>query len=200
MQPATTFTPFLDRRRHTAVPIPPMPPLTKAMRRSTGAPASREASAPGRAIVAAVAVVMVRLPLNKVRHAPRGRDVTAGGLCHAMLDVAPGRGLDRFVLGIAQARARLHALTAEALEPRAPDGLPASRCFRFGGEPRLRAAGQLPARPLAALPFRGGIDDPGDVAARPEHETHVALEQLRRAVRRAPGHDVVLARREHIGG
>src|SRR5438477_523614 len=99
-----------------------MPPLTKATRRLTGSPASREGSAPVRAIVAAVAVVMVRLPLDQVRHAPRRRDVTTGGLCHAMLDVAPGRGLDRFVLGIAQARARLHALAAEAFEPRAPVG------------------------------------------------------------------------------
>src|SRR2546428_13626065 len=78
-QPATTLTPFPDGPRHTAVPIPPMPPLTKAMRRLTGSPASREGSAPVRAIVAAVALVMVRLPLDQVRHAPRGRDVTAGG-------------------------------------------------------------------------------------------------------------------------
>src|SRR6266853_6869092 len=171
MQPATTFTPFLDRRRHTAVPIPPMPPLTKAMRCLTGSPASREGSAPVRAIVAAVALVIVRLPLSSSACAPWARG-HGRRLCRAMLYVAPGRGLDRFVLGIAQAHARLHALTAEAFEPRAPVGPPASRLFRCGGEPRLRVAGRLPAGPVAAFVFRGGIDDPGDVAARPEHETH----------------------------
>src|SRR5713101_3108469 len=95
-----------------------MPPLTKAMRRLTGAPESWEGSAPVRAIVAAVAVVMVRLPL-KFGRVLRG-NATGCGLCHAMLHVAAGRGLDRLVFGIAQARARLHALTTEAFEPCAP--------------------------------------------------------------------------------
>src|SRR5262249_52393241 len=112
--------------------------------------------------------------------------------------VASRSALQRLELRAPQALSRLDSLAAEASEPSAPVGPPASGFLRCAGQPVVSIRAQAGAGPLARLVSRGRMDDPGDVPAGAEHEGRLAVDQLGTAVSRAPGNDMVFARGEYV--
>src|SRR5471032_1381710 len=120
-------------------------------------------------------------------------------LCAGLPDVAPGRGLDRLVLRIAESlgsRFRLAGLRFQPLHPVCP---PAAWVRLCGRKPGFRVDAQFTIGPEAALVLRCGVDHARNMTARAKHELSLpAADQLRRAIRAFPRHDVVLQRGEHI--
>src|SRR2546429_272856 len=117
---------------------------------------------------------------------------------HTLLMVmAAGRSLDRFVPCVAGARGRFALAAAVAVEPFRPARPPAALVLAGLREPRFRLLGVRGADPVAAPVLRRGIHHARDVPARAEDEGLVlTAHEMHRAIRRAPGNDVVLARRE----
>src|SRR5262244_1458561 len=165
-----------------------MPPLPKAMRCFRPFPSA------GSALARELGLVAVAVVMN-----PSLSECLARGSSDPVLHIAARRRLQRRVLGAARPRPRLYASAALAREPRVPVVPPAAGAFRGTREPVVGFRRQAVTGPVAALVLRGGIDDAGDVAARPEHEALLALDKLSRLVSRAPGNNVILARRQDIG-
>src|SRR6266853_3424994 len=109
--------------------------------------------------------------------------------------VTSGGRLDARVIGIAGRIGCRHFGACQMPEPLAPLGPPAARHILRGLEPPVRIGSCGASDPVVALVLGRGIDHPCNVAASTEDEGRVAGKQLRRSVRRAPGHDVVFARR-----
>src|SRR5512137_3121259 len=123
-----------------------------------------------------------------------------------LFDVATGRRLDHLVFRAAVLLRRGLHRAAELRQPLAPVGPPAAGMLDRVVQPGLRVRWQrvVPAGPVAALVLRRRIDAARDVAAGAEHVAHAARlaaagHQARRSVGGLPRHDVVLARREHVG-
>src|SRR5690606_31286284 len=116
----------------------------------------------------------------------------------ALLDVAAGGWLDRSIFDIAGRRWCRALAAGMPGKPFRPDGPPAAAAFLRFLEKTLRVLGVTSRRPVAAALLVRRVHDARHMPARTEDERLVAAAQkAERAVRGAPGHDVVLARGEH---
>src|SRR5512134_884438 len=126
--------------------------------------------------------------------------ISLSRLACLLFDVAPGRGLDRRVPGVARVLRRLALAAAVPGEPCRPLRPPAAGLLRRLREPGVRVGGIRPAGPVAALALGRRVDHAGHVPGRAEREGLFAAQQLERAIRRAPRHDMVLARGDEEAG
>src|SRR5512134_551367 len=126
--------------------------------------------------------------------------ISLSRLACLLFDVAPGRGLDRRVPGVARVLGRLALAAAVPIEPGRPLRPPAAGLLRRLREPGVRVGGIRPAGPVAALALGRRVDHAGHVPGRAEREGLFAAQQLERAIRRAPRHDMVLARGDEEAG
>src|SRR5450631_1250038 len=109
-------------------------------------------------------------------------------------DVTSRGRLDAPVLAVSQCTARGDLAPRVPFDPGAPLRPPASRHVARRRQPALRIRPGGTIDPVVALVLRRGIDHAGDMAARAQHESRVAREQLRRRISRFPWNDVVFAR------
>src|ERR1700742_2911741 len=111
-----------------------------------------------------------------------------------LLHIAPGRGFDHRIAGVARLRRRSNGAAGVALHPAVPIGPPAAAFLLRFLQPLHWLTREIVMGPVAALVFRRRIDDAGDVAAGCQHEARVLADQSFREIGALPRHDMVLAR------
>src|ERR1700749_1034796 len=95
---------------------------------------------------------------------PNWRDLRLRSI-RLLLHIAPRRGLDHRVAGVARLRRRSNGAAGVALHPAIPIGPPAAGFLLCFLEPLHGFARAIVMGPVAALVFRRWIDDAGDVTA-----------------------------------
>src|ERR1700748_322409 len=108
-----------------------------------------------------------------------------------LLHIAPRRGLDHRIAGVARLRRRSNRAAGVTLHPAIPIGPPAAGFLLCFLEPLHGFAREIVMGPVAALVFRRWIDDAGDVTAGCQHEARVLADQSLREIGALPWHDIV---------
>ena len=173
-----------------------MPPVTSATRACAAfrPPAMARSSLGASVALVDSSALSSRAPGSHLSVARRRRSVDL------LRDIRAGRRRRAADSRALPVRARLARRRARVRrDPRAPARPPApgNRCAPR--EPVVRRSSRdARVDPVVALARSDRVDDAGDVARRAQRERRFAADERGRAVRRAPRHDVIVARRDDV--